>query len=224
MILQALEKDRLRRFPSVAAFAAALAPYAGASSAQHVERAAKVQQVEIAPSRPTIELLAPSDASLAKAAGTSPAHAEAPVIAEAAPRAAPPRRPPTWIAAAVAGTLLVVSVPIAIYFGLQARAGERDAPPTVPTASDTTASPPTATVATASTAAEASKTNAPPTPPPVAPIATGTATAATASLATPSAVPISPSPARPHPSGPAPTTPRPHATGQPAGETWGVRR
>jgi len=112
VIVQALEKDRQRRFPSVAQFAAALAPYAGASSAQHVERAAKVQHVDVAPSRPTIELRAPSDAGLVEAASASPAmltnasRGEAPANVEAAPRSPSSGRLLTRIAGVVAGGLL----------------------------------------------------------------------------------------------------------------------
>jgi serine/threonine-protein kinase len=53
VIGQCLEKDRARRFPSTAALAAALVPYAPARAAQYAERAALALGVPVMPSRPT---------------------------------------------------------------------------------------------------------------------------------------------------------------------------
>jgi serine/threonine-protein kinase len=53
VIGQCLEKDRARRFPSTAALAAALVPYAPARAAQYAERAALALGVPVVPSRPT---------------------------------------------------------------------------------------------------------------------------------------------------------------------------
>src|SRR5262249_54973199 len=52
VIEQALEKPLDRRFPNIATFAAALAPYAPPSALPYVQRIAKVQGVEVAPARP----------------------------------------------------------------------------------------------------------------------------------------------------------------------------
>jgi serine/threonine-protein kinase len=53
---QSLEKDRERRFPSVAAFAAALSPYAPERARVHVERAAHALGQQAVPARPTTEI------------------------------------------------------------------------------------------------------------------------------------------------------------------------
>ena len=53
IILQCLEKDRTRRWPNVAAFAAALAPYASPRALPYAARVASVLGMTIEPSRPT---------------------------------------------------------------------------------------------------------------------------------------------------------------------------
>jgi serine/threonine-protein kinase len=53
VILQCLEKERDRRWPHIAAFAAALGPFAPARAAQYVSAAATVLGVEVVASRPT---------------------------------------------------------------------------------------------------------------------------------------------------------------------------
>jgi eukaryotic-like serine/threonine-protein kinase len=53
VIQQALQKPLDRRWPSVAAFAAALAPYGPARQASYAERIARVQGADVVPSRPT---------------------------------------------------------------------------------------------------------------------------------------------------------------------------
>jgi serine/threonine-protein kinase len=182
VLAQCFEKDPARRWPSVAAFAAALAPHGSAASAGYAERVARVQQVEMVPSRPTTELRAPSSANLAEAASARSAmlasspQAEPRGMPEAGSPSPASRRPPPRIAGAVTGALLVVTVPIAIYFGLRARAGEHIEPPSVSSASDATAIPPVSTTTTASTAAEPSAT-APPEVPSVAPSASSTSSA-----------------------------------------------
>ena len=163
VIHQCLEKDKARRWPNVAALAAALAPHGSAASAGYAERVAKVQQIDVVPSRPTMELRAPSSESLVEAASASPAmlasapHPETRAIIQAAPRPPSSGRPLGQIVGAVAGALLVVTVPIAVYFGLQAR--ERVDRLAVPAASDATATatPPVSVTTTAAPTAEPSK-------------------------------------------------------------------
>jgi serine/threonine-protein kinase len=58
VIEHALEKMRDKRFETVSAFAAALAPYAPGRAAPYVERMAKVQRSDVVPARPT-DLLPP---------------------------------------------------------------------------------------------------------------------------------------------------------------------
>ena len=53
VILQAVEKDLTRRFQTIAAFAAALAPYGPARQASYAERVALMQGTGVAPARPT---------------------------------------------------------------------------------------------------------------------------------------------------------------------------
>ncbi len=61
VIMQSLEKDRDRRWPSpsVAAFAAALAPYAPAAAAPYVARIARVQRMDVEAQRTTASLERP---------------------------------------------------------------------------------------------------------------------------------------------------------------------
>ncbi len=53
IIAQCLQKDRARRWPTVAALAAALAPYAPRAMAEYVGRVARVESVDVEPARPT---------------------------------------------------------------------------------------------------------------------------------------------------------------------------
>jgi serine/threonine-protein kinase len=55
VILQCLEKERDRRWPHIAAFAAALGPFATARAAPYVSAAATVLGVEVVASRPTAD-------------------------------------------------------------------------------------------------------------------------------------------------------------------------
>jgi hypothetical protein len=56
VLLQALEKDRDRRYANVALFAAALAPFTTPRAAAYAERVAGVLGEQVAPARPTVEL------------------------------------------------------------------------------------------------------------------------------------------------------------------------
>jgi eukaryotic-like serine/threonine-protein kinase len=62
VLAQCLEKDRERRWPSVAAFAAALAPHAPPRAAVYVGRVAFALGEQAEPARPTIELTPPPGA------------------------------------------------------------------------------------------------------------------------------------------------------------------
>jgi eukaryotic-like serine/threonine-protein kinase len=59
VIMQCLEKDRERRWPNVAAFAAALAPFVQGSAAAYVERIARAQQEDVTAQTTTTALLRP---------------------------------------------------------------------------------------------------------------------------------------------------------------------
>ena len=63
VILRCFEKDRDRRWPNVAALAAALAPFASAHAGAYVERVAAVLGMKMEPARPTA-LLPPEPAAL----------------------------------------------------------------------------------------------------------------------------------------------------------------
>ena len=56
VIMQCLEKNRARRWPNIATFAAALAPFAPRSAAAYIERIAQIQQVDVEPQVPTTAL------------------------------------------------------------------------------------------------------------------------------------------------------------------------
>jgi serine/threonine-protein kinase len=85
VLRQCFEKDRARRWPNLAALAAALAPYGDQRSRIYAERVAGVAKVEVPLSRPT-DLLPPEPTPRAVAA--------APVVA-------PPPAPPTAVATAM---------------------------------------------------------------------------------------------------------------------------
>jgi len=138
VITQCFEKDRARRWPTVAAFAAALAPYASAQPASYAERVARAQRADVVPSRPT-DLLPPEPKPAAPLpAVTSPGLA---IPAVQAPLAQPRL-------AASLGIALVVGVSLALFFGLRSRApGPADPastilPATSAPAASTPAAPP----------------------------------------------------------------------------------
>jgi serine/threonine-protein kinase len=200
VLAQCLEKDPARRWPNVAAFAAALAPHGDAAAAMYAARVAKVQQVEILPSRPTTEIGAPSDAGLAQAASASPAMvASAPrAPLPATPASSSSHRPRARSAGAMVGALLLATVPIAtaISFGLRTRAGERVEPRIVPAATDVTPIASATTAAAVSAAAEPAETALPQEPSAV-PVASSTPSARP--RPGPSTIPRPPAPPRPSP-------------------------
>jgi serine/threonine-protein kinase len=63
VFVQAVEKDRERRFPNVAELAAALAPFGSPRAASYVDRVASVLGEAVAPARPTDPLTSPSQIS-----------------------------------------------------------------------------------------------------------------------------------------------------------------
>jgi serine/threonine-protein kinase len=79
------EKAASRRYRSVAAFVAALAPYVPASAATYVKRIATIQFEDVPPARPTVEVQTETDA--ARDGGTGPTRA---VSARTAPAASDP--------------------------------------------------------------------------------------------------------------------------------------
>jgi serine/threonine-protein kinase len=176
-IMQCFEKDRARRWPNIAAFAAAIAPYGGERARTYAERVASVAKVEVPESRPTTELPQPTDAALRVAAAPQVALTAA---AMSAPVAA---RPPAASGRAlpIAAAVLAIGLPLALFLGLRARPAER---PSLPASADPPAltAPPEPAVADTVIA---------PTPPSAIPAAapTGTAPSSAAPAASPAPVP-----------------------------------
>ena len=194
-IHQCFEKDPARRWQSVAAFAAALAPHGSGLSAGYAARVARVQQVDVTPSRPTTELPAPSGPRIVAAASASPASASPATLASAtradslaivaaAPRSPASGTPAGRITAITAAVLLLAALPIAVYVSLRGRAGERVEGPAIPALS-VTAIPPASPATSASPTVEPADlppaeapSAAPSTPPtPTAPRARSSASA-----------------------------------------------
>jgi eukaryotic-like serine/threonine-protein kinase len=158
VILRCLEKEREQRWPNVAAFAAALVPFAPARAVVHAERAAAILGVEDVPSR-VMDVLppAPSTAAPLPAASSQPEAARsasgtlaaAAIVAPPAAMARPRRR-----AFAAAGLGLVI-VALAAVGAVRWRGGA-----TVSTLSATPAAP--VTIA-------APIVPSPTAPPPIAP-------------------------------------------------------
>jgi serine/threonine-protein kinase len=121
VIRMALEKDRERRIPSVAALAAALAPYGTAEATMYAERAARVLGEQVAVSRPTAEIHAPTEAALMAAAANPPAPAATDgAMLHATAATAPRRGPGRWIVIA-AGGLVVAGIAVAAVLGGKGR-------------------------------------------------------------------------------------------------------
>ena len=196
VIMQCLERDRQRRWPSVAAFAAALAPYAPARSARYVEHVAGVQKADIAPSRPTALLPAPPVEALVVAPQA---------LVRASPAVAEPRarggRGRAALITVVAVAALVAALVTGLVFGL--RAHERG--PEAATIATAQMAPPPVPSATAETTAI--------TLPPAEPSATA-APSASSRFATTAAAPTS---------APRPRPPAGAAVAKPA-STWGGPR
>jgi serine/threonine-protein kinase len=122
VILGCLEKDRARRFQTMAALAAALTPFAAQRTRGYAERTASAQGIEVMPSRPT-DVLPPAPEAFralpsAPALLALPAIAETAAVARSLPLAAPPRRGALVVVLAVA---LAVVTSLAAYLGLRAR-------------------------------------------------------------------------------------------------------
>jgi serine/threonine-protein kinase len=206
VVAQCLEKERARRFPSVAALAAALVPYGPPRAAQLAERVAAVLGERVAPARPT-DVLPPEPAKTATTAATGTA-----VVTTTQAPVSIPMRSRRGLAAAAVVALGAVAMTAALTFG---RSGK---PPVAPGAaqpptSATSASvlPPQPPAASPDVTADA---GAPAEPPP-ATTASATATAV-ASSAPPSAkrprAPAKPAPAAPAAAQPAPVQPKPSNT------------
>jgi hypothetical protein len=134
VILQCLDKKRDRRWPDVAAFAAAHIPYAPPSAAPYAARVAAVLGVTVEPSRPT----APLSLEDAKLRASEPAAGAAEVVATTTgaaslPAGVPPKRRGVWLAVGGGAVAVVVVVLAALFLG-------RDADPT-PSASTSSAAP-----------------------------------------------------------------------------------
>lgn len=94
VVMQCFEKDPSRRWPSVAAFAAALAPFGPPNLLRQIEKLSAAQRSDVVPSRPTTELAKPTDSALDRAASlerpvearTAGLVATAPTLAAAEPR------------------------------------------------------------------------------------------------------------------------------------------
>ena len=138
VIEQCLEKDRERRWPSVAALAAALAPHAPAQPASYTERLVKVPCGDIAPARATdLPPVEPTSARAQAAFAMSPAHLSAsPATIESAGSQARPR------ILAVIGTTLAVGLSLALFFGLRPRGRDPKSNPPPPETMLATDAPP----------------------------------------------------------------------------------
>jgi serine/threonine protein kinase len=181
VISQCLEKDPARRWPNVAAFAAALAPYATPASAGYAQRVANVQKTEVPPSRPT-DLLPPEPKA---------EDAATPWIAPPAPTA-----PPASAAAPRTAVALVVGLALAaaIFFGLRARGSGPEGTVT-PTSRPEASAAPISSVAASTDTAVALVATAPPTsaaPPSAAPVPRTAASAQATPRAKPTVVPKAP--------------------------------
>ena len=174
VLMQCFEKRRERRWPNVAALAAALAPYASERTRIYAERVASVAKVDVPESRPTTELPQPTDTALIAAAMRTPAALAGSVMR------APHRSPRGW-GLPVVGVVLAVGLPAALYVGLRSRTPKPeptvpmivpvstaiDAPPTStaiesPAPSALPAMPSATTPATATAPAPAKPTSSPP--------------------------------------------------------------
>ena len=125
VILGCLEKDRARRFQSMAALAAALAPFAPPRARIYAERVASIQGVALEMSRPT-DVLPPEparyEARSAPSLYSSPAIAETAAIAQSLPLAPPSPSPSRRWAGALAAAVAIVA-PIAVYLALRSPPG-----------------------------------------------------------------------------------------------------
>jgi serine/threonine-protein kinase len=206
VLLQALEKDRDRRYANVALFAAALAPFTTPRAGAYAERVAGVLGEQVAPARPTVELGPEPVAVMPLPAG--PATATAPAVVR--PSLTPPatRRRAGAIPVVVIA-LFVLGLGAAGLVGWSARGGARAAAgqgSSLPAAEASSARPPPVVPAVA-TERTAAPEVAQPTPGP-----TGTAAPSAATVPAPKAVPPSKGTVPRAPSGkttPAPAEPAP---------------
>jgi eukaryotic-like serine/threonine-protein kinase len=126
VIEQALEKKRDRRFPTVAAFAAALAPYARGQPASYVERVAKVQSADVVPARQTERLLPIPAVGVEAPVATKVASSGAAPVSAAVPAASTrgdtlPLSRTTSLRLVIALLLVVTFIPAGLYLGLRWR-------------------------------------------------------------------------------------------------------
>ena len=181
VIMQCLDKDRERRFPSVAALAAALVPFGPPLAALSAERVAKVLGEQVAPSRPT-DVLPPEPTATASPAATGVA-----VVRSTRSDAAERPRSRWHVVAAALGALTVGGVAAAA-IGL--RGGSAPAPAGAGTAVMTTSAVVVETAKPLETAKPAMEIDAGPV---VEPTATASATAlASSSAPTPRRRPAGP--------------------------------
>jgi serine/threonine-protein kinase len=172
VIRMALEKDRERRFPSVAALAAALAPYGTSAATMYAERTARVLGEQVAVSRPTAEIHAPTEAALTAAAANPPAAAVTDGAMLHATVTPPARRPRAWMAGAALAVVLAGAVGAVAIFGSRGRTVGPASVGAGPSASTTTSTIGTSSGTTAAPAASD-------TPPPLVSAAATTSASAT---------------------------------------------
>jgi serine/threonine-protein kinase len=144
VIEHALEKKREQRFPSVAAFAAALAPYAPPHLASLVERIARMQRADVEPAVPTVFLphgfvAAPPSSATIGTLEAAPTRRE-PANTSVGAITSPPR-PSASSRATVALSVLSAALAAALAFTLlreRSPATERAPPTAAPALSGTT--------------------------------------------------------------------------------------
>jgi serine/threonine-protein kinase len=205
VILQCLQKDPARRWPTVAAFSAALAPFAPASMQAYVGRVARVQGVQIEPERPTVELgVEPAKVTTTARSAAASAPEVIAVADTAAGTAAPVARRRSGAATALGVVAAVVVIGAVGIAGLRARSGPTPASSNAVPATATSSSVP---VTSASEQGPVAASAAMPTVVLLAPTASSPATAR-------------PSATTPGPRNKPPTAPFPHVQGGLAVPPW----
>jgi serine/threonine-protein kinase len=221
VLLQALEKDRNRRYANVALFAAALAPFTTPRAAAYAERVAGVLGEQVAPARPTVEL-GPEPVAVMRAAAP-PTTATAPAVVRPTTTPPAPKRRTGMLAVAVLGLLGLGAAGLVGWRGRstpRAEAGpvtatpgpgaSSTAPPVAPAASSERDRPPPATSAPGAPATVSAPilpaASTPPAPHPPIPEGSSSAAAVGAPTTEPTDVPASSGTV-------APTDPVPRANG-----------
>jgi serine/threonine-protein kinase len=164
VIMQCFEKGPDRRWPNVAAFAAALAPYGSADSVSYAGRVARVQRADVAPSRPT-DLLPPEPKPVR---GEEPEIMPAIAVNAALSEQRAPASRAGWLV--FVGMVLVLGIGLAVFYSSSSHE-KTLAQPVVASASAVVSSVPAPVVSVGTQAALPAHVEPPPT---AAPASTAT--------------------------------------------------